>query len=236
MWLNFHALGLNGTINDEIDSLVGLRELFLHDNRLHGTLPKGFGALPALHTVRIYNNSLTGTPRFPGAAVVCDLVGADDNNCFDCPSAAFIHSTCQCDTDWVGCPNRPPPPPLITITTATRSADPTLPPSSTATQAVSGADPTGPIVGIVVGILLVLLAIGLGAWFVVRRKRGKPTMDVTTTPSRKNADYDVAPPLADDAEIPDVGTKNSINNYAKAPVPPQQQYDAVPPLSLTSSL
>lgn len=270
VYLDFHGLGLIGTISERISGLIDLEELYLHENSLHGTLPTGLAALTNLNKLRLYHNNLTGTPRLANGAVVCDLVGeTDENNCFECPGDVPLHSTCQCNAEWVGCPDRPPAPPLQITgtrptlsstaaasdkTTTTRSPLNTTLATTTpeSTAAVSaGSDPTGPIIGIAVGVLLVLLVIGLVTWLLVRRKQRakKPSVLVDDTASPPaddrthkklfstsgplNDNYDIVPPAATD--IPDVATE-PLDQYAKAPAPPLLQYDAVPPLSTMSTL
>lgn len=69
--VNFHRMGLTGTISPEFASLKSLRRLVLADNNLTGSIPEELTTLPALTEIDVSNNQLNGKiPAFKSNVIV----------------------------------------------------------------------------------------------------------------------------------------------------------------------
>ncbi|KAK9272202.1 hypothetical protein L1049_002573 [Liquidambar formosana] len=69
--VNFHRMGLTGTISPEFASLKSLQRLVLADNNLTGSIPEELTTLPALTEIDVSNNQLNGKiPAFKSNVIV----------------------------------------------------------------------------------------------------------------------------------------------------------------------
>lgn len=69
--VNFHKMGLDGTISPNFSKLKSLKKLILSDNSLKGTIPDELASLPQLDELDVSNNQLYGkVPKFNQNVIV----------------------------------------------------------------------------------------------------------------------------------------------------------------------
>ncbi|ERM97966.1 hypothetical protein AMTRI_Chr06g195230 [Amborella trichopoda] len=160
--LNFANAKLSGTISPSIGKLSSLRSLILSNNNLTGKIPDVLASMPNLQSVDVENNDLFGeVPNFRKEVTL-----KTDGN------------------------------PLLGTTPApgrggsgsgsSGGSNSTTPSGMPTTSSITGSgSPTGVIVGVAVG-LAVLMLIGVGVIYCVRKKRHQKFRRVQNPPSLLN--------------------------------------------------
>lgn len=91
--VNLSRLGLNGTIDPALASLVSLRFILLSGNNISGSIPPAIARLPSLRVLDVSDNVLAGVlPKFrPGVEVWAEGNPALNVSSFSPPSISGQH-------------------------------------------------------------------------------------------------------------------------------------------------
>ncbi|KDP38160.1 hypothetical protein JCGZ_04803 [Jatropha curcas] len=142
--INFHNMGLTGTISSNFSSLPSLQKLILSNNLISGTIPDELTTLPSLSLLNVANNKLFGkVPKFKSTQLITD------GN----PDIGKENSSLT-----------PPPGSTPGSTSGT-------PPGSDSDGNGTKNSGTVKIVGSVVGVVCGLCVVGLGIFFYSRKQK-----------------------------------------------------------------